>query len=89
MMLNGIPIIITTRTIQNRKHKKRRINKKWLRRYGYTERDIQPDGSAYMFEGKLYITKRDFERLKKEIDNDKNQKTYRGRFQGSKGASDI
>ncbi|MBR5359327.1 MAG: hypothetical protein IK123_00435, partial [Lachnospiraceae bacterium] len=69
--------------------KKRRINKKWLRRYGYTERDIQPDGSAYMFEGKLYMTKRDFERLKEEINDGKNQKTYRGRFQGSEGASDI
>ena len=64
MMLNGIPITITTKTVQNRKHKKRRINKKWLKRYGYTEREVQPDGSAYMYDGKLYMTKRDFERLK-------------------------
>ena len=76
-MLNGIPIIITTKTVQNRKHKKRRINKKWLRRYGYTERDIQPAGSAYMFEGKLYMTKRDFERLKKEISNNGLRRGYK------------
>lgn len=35
---NGVPIILTNvlgKTIQRRKHKKRRINKKWAKRYGY------------------------------------------------------
>ena len=68
-MLNDVPIIITTKTIQNRRHRRRRINKKWLKRYGYTERDVQMDGSVYMYEGRLYMTKRDFKRLRKEVNN--------------------
>ena len=50
---------------------------------------VRPFGTAHVFEGRLYMTKRDFERLKEEINDGKNQKTYRGRFQGSEGASDI
>lgn len=36
---NGIPIRVVAagRKIQNRKHKKRRINKKYIKRYGFTE----------------------------------------------------
>lgn len=36
---NGIPILVVPadRKIQNRKHKKRRINKKYIKRYGFTE----------------------------------------------------
>ena len=35
---NGVPIIITnaiTKTVQAKTHKKKRINKKWAKRYGY------------------------------------------------------
>ena len=37
---NGVPIIITnaiTKTVQARTHKKKRINKKCLKRYGYKQ----------------------------------------------------
>lgn len=36
---NGIPIRVVPadRKIQNRKHKKKRINKKYIKRYGFTE----------------------------------------------------
>ena len=35
---DGVPIIITnaiTKTVQARTHKKKRINKKWAKRYGF------------------------------------------------------
>ena len=40
--LSGTPIIIVpTRKIQNRKHKKKRINKKWAKKYGYRLKFIE------------------------------------------------
>lgn len=61
--LTGIPIIITTRTIQNKKHKKKRINKKWLKKYGTTDYEIQPD-DCLIIDGKVYVTRSAYERLK-------------------------
>lgn len=46
--VNGYNIIITTRKIQRRKHKKKRINKKWLKRYGYVTYDIQKFGETIL-----------------------------------------
>ena len=56
---NGVPIIITnaiTKTIHARTHKKKRINKKCLKRYGYKE--IQNENKTYMNDGKLYMTQK-------------------------------
>lgn len=33
--INGIPIYVKGNKVQIRKHKKKRINKKWLKKYGY------------------------------------------------------
>ena len=69
---NGVPIIITnaiTKTVQARTHKKKRINKKWLKRYGYKE--IQNENKTYMIDGKLYImTQRCYNKMKKILEKE-------------------
>ena len=62
---NGVPIIITnaiTKTIHARTHKKKRINKKCLKRYGYKE--IQNENNTYMIDGKLYMKQKCYDRMK-------------------------
>lgn len=55
----GIPIVIVPTTrIQNKTHKKKRINKKWAKRYGFTEYCHLKDGETLMFEDKLYMNER-------------------------------
>lgn len=63
-MLYGHPIHIATQTIQRRKHHKRRINKKWRKKYGCEEVDLMPDDKAVMMpDGTLWMTKRVYEAL--------------------------
>lgn len=48
-LLYGLPLIASDKMVirtQKRKHRKYRINKKWLKRYGYTE---VPDLNIYLF----------------------------------------
>ena len=62
----GMPIIIDnniTKTIRARTHKKRRIDKKWLKKYGY--KVVQDDTKMYMFEGKLLMSQRCYNRIEK------------------------
>jgi len=66
-LLRGMAVIITTVEVQNRKHHKRRINKKWRKKYGCTEYEKQPEGTIYEYDGKLYMTRKDFERLKEAL----------------------
>ena len=35
-LMGGYNVIVTTTNVQRRRHKKKRINKKWIKRYGYT-----------------------------------------------------
>ena len=67
LYLSGMPIHIATKKHQNKKHHKRRINKKWAKRYGVTEYDMVPPGKPIIIDGVLYITQKDFDLLKKEI----------------------
>lgn len=70
-MLNGMPIIITntiTKTIRCRTHKKRRIDKKWLKRYGYKE--VQDDTKMYMVNGSLFMSQKCYDKLSSLIDKD-------------------
>lgn len=63
-LISGLPIVITTKTVQRRKHHKKRINKKWLKRYGCWEFEmLPPDISAAIIEGTLYMKKSAFEEL--------------------------
>ena len=75
----GYPIYIATKEWQKRKHHKKRINKKWLKRYGTYELNMMPHGEiVLMDDGVIWMTKRTFEQLKKqivmEIENDKRRK---------------
>ena len=68
-MLNDYPIYIATKEFQRRKHHKKRINKKWLKRYGVIEYNMMPHGEVFFNEvdGVFYMTKRTFEKLKGQI----------------------
>lgn len=71
MMMYGHPIYIATKESQQRKHHKKRINKKWRKRYGYYEINYMPHGQVMMMDnGIIWMTKRTWEKLKEAIDND-------------------
>lgn len=64
----GMEIIITeclTKDIQRRTHKKCRINKKWLKRYGY--KCVPDNDKMIVFNNKLFMTKGAYEKVKKGI----------------------
>lgn len=65
--LTGTPIIISpfiTTTKQARVHKKKRINKKWLKRYGM--RSIDDIQTVYFIGDKIYMSQGLFNKLLKE-----------------------
>lgn len=67
MMLNGMPVYIATKTYQRRKHKKKRINKKWRKRYGVYELNLIPKGQMMIMDGVLYMTLSDYNQLIPQI----------------------
>ena len=65
-LLTGYPIYIATQEFQRRKHRKKRINKKWRKRYGTVELNSMPHGKVIMMDnGVIWMTKRTFEQIKK------------------------
>ena len=54
----GVRIIITTIKVPIRKHRKRRIQKKWLKLYGYVKIEKQPEGKIILYDNKLYMTEK-------------------------------
>lgn len=65
-IINGLShIYIATQEHQCRKHRKKRINKKWRKRYGVIEFNTMPHGQAIMMDdGVIWMTKRTYEKLK-------------------------
>lgn len=63
----GLPVFIATKEFQRRKHHKKRINKKWRKRYGVIEYNSMPHGQVVFNEidRVLYMTKKTFEEVKK------------------------
>ena len=63
----GYPIYIATKEVQRRKHPKKRINKKWRKRYGVIELNSMPHGEVMMMmdNGVLWMTKKTFEQIRK------------------------
>lgn len=61
------PIYIATKERQKRKHRKKRINKKWLKRYGTYELNMMPHGEIVLIDGVIWMTKKTFEQFKKLI----------------------
>lgn len=67
-LLTDYPIYIATKEVQCRKHHKKRINKKWRKRYGTIEFNSMPHGEIVMMDnGVIWMTKRTFESFKKSI----------------------
>ena len=64
-LITGYPIYIATQEIQKRRHRKKRINKKWRKIYGCYELNSMPHGQVVMMDdGVIWMTKRTFEQLK-------------------------
>lgn len=61
-LLIGYPIYIATKEIQRRKHHKKRINKKWRKRYGVIEYNSMPHGEVIFNEidRAFYMTKKTY-----------------------------
>ena len=70
--VSGMPVsVVHTDGEQVRKHRKRRINKKWLKRYGRYHTGVN-DGQIIVFEDlngtrHLIMTEETFRKVKKEI----------------------
>ena len=72
VLLNGMPVVITPGSkMQNRTHKKKRINKKWAKRYGYTDSNVLEDGKIIQFGNMLYMNQKTHESLLKTIGKEK------------------
>lgn len=65
--LFGHPIYIATYRTQKRHHRKKRLDKKYARRYGYYEYDLIPQGTISVVNGLVYITYHDYNELKKVV----------------------
>lgn len=64
----GMQIIITdaiTKKVRRRTHKKKRIDKKWLKRYGYKE--VQDHSKMYKSGNYLFMSQKNYDRLKAEL----------------------
>lgn len=65
----GTPIIIDYDKViktQKRKHKKKRINKKWLKRYGYdtyVRKAVLKDGQIVYADGKIFMNEKTYHTL--------------------------
>lgn len=71
----GHTVILATHRWQKRKHHKKRINKKWAKRYGYHETNMMPHYQVVMFDNMLYMTRKTWEDLQKGI-NEKEIKDF-------------
>ncbi len=62
---SGIPIIVVPDSKrQNRTHKKKRINKKLAKRYGYTLYNSIEDDKVIMMNGRICVNPRTYYKLK-------------------------
>lgn len=67
-MINGMSIqIVPTHKVQIRTHRKKRINKKWAKRYGFRVYDILEDGKIIMIGGIMYMNRKTHDDLHKHI----------------------
>ncbi len=61
----GTPIIVTPdKKKQNRIHKKKRINKKWAKRYRYTIHNLFKDDEIITMSGSMYMNPRTYYKVK-------------------------
>ena len=68
-MYSGHPIYIATKEWQRRKHRKKRINKKWLKRYGCYEMNMMPHNQVVMMDdGTIWMTKQTYKKRISELE---------------------
>ena len=61
----GIPIIVVPDSKkQNRTHRKKRINKKWAKRYGFAEYNSIENDNVIALDGKMYMNQRTYYKMK-------------------------
>ena len=68
---SGTPVVITnyiTKTVRRKTHRKKRIDKKWQKKYGY--KDVPDDSKILMFDGLLFMTQKCYDKLIKGIKNE-------------------
>lgn len=72
--LNGFYIFVVPDTKrQNRTHKRKRINKKWAKRYGFSRYNTLEDGKVVqsVLDKTLYMNPRTYDGLQAELKEDK------------------
>ena len=72
--LCGIKIIVTnaiTKEVRRRTHRKKRIDKKWLKKYGYKE--VQDHSKIIQSGNYLFMSKQNYDRLKAQLANETEQ----------------
>ena len=71
-LLTNYPIYIATKEIQRRRHHKKRINKKWRKKYGVIEYNSMPHGEVLFNEidRVFYMTKKTFTKLAESEDKE-------------------
>lgn len=60
-------VVVAMSKIQVRKHKKRRINKKWAKRYGYKNSCPLKFGECVIIGDKMYMNQETFDVVRKSI----------------------
>ena len=65
MGYNLVGTTAITKSVPRRTHRKRRINKKWLKRYGYKR--VPDDNQAVIFKDNIFATPKMCKRLIAEI----------------------
>ena len=64
----SVPIIVIPDSKkQNRTHRKKRINKKWAKRYGYTIYNLFEDDKVITMNGNLYMNSRTYHKIKDQF----------------------
>lgn len=63
-LYQGHPIYLATKRWQRRKHRKKRINKKWAKRYGFAEINLMPHNEVVMMDdGVIWMTKKTYDEI--------------------------
>jgi hypothetical protein len=62
-IINGFSVKIVGGQRQVRKHKKKRINKKWAKIYGYKYYSPLENGKTYIMDGAIYMNRWTYEYL--------------------------
>ena len=67
--LYGMQIIVSnsiTKEVRTKKHKKRRIDKKWLKKYGY--KHVPDNDTILHIDDCLYMTQKCYDKIKYQLD---------------------